>query len=245
MADASQGQKKGLGPLAWIAIGCAVVLLVVGVVLVAGGVFVASKAKDFVAEMEANPELTTARLLIKANPELEEVEADPEAGTITVRNTTTGEEVTVDYAELEKGKLSFSSGEKSFSVDAGDEGVNITSSEGEETLAISTGNQVTEEIPSWVPVWPDAEVADRSLMKHREGLNGSFTVQVSAEVAEVVEFYRFELKEAGFDVSVSTYAGDGGDGGLVNGQLGGRMVRAIVGASDGATQVQVTYSETS
>ncbi len=246
MTDGAQQQtKKGLGPLAWIAIGCGVIILVVGIVMVAGGVFLAGKAKDFAEEMEKNPGLTTARTIVKLNPELEEVAVDEDAGTITVRNTKTGEEITVDFEDLKEGKLSFSSGDKSVTVDASEEGLSIQTEEGDERLELSTGNQVTEDVPEWVPVWPGAELEGRSTMRHSGGLNGGFQLVAPVATAEAVEFYRSRLDGQGFDVRVSTYATDEGDGGMVNAadEAGGRTVVVIISSrADGGSDVRVNYA---
>jgi hypothetical protein len=247
MTDEAQ-VKKGLGVWAWVAIGCGVVILIGGIIVVAGTVFVAKKAKSYAEEMEKNPGLTAARTIVKFNPELEEVSNDPEEGTITVRNTKTGEVVTVDFDQLKEGKLSFSSGDKKVAIDATGEGVNITSNEdGKEAVSLSTGNRVTEEIPSWVPVFDDAQPADRSLLRHSDGLTGGFKLAVTAAPADVIEFYRAQLKDAGFSVSVNTYSGDDGNGGVVNGKLESpnRTVVAIIGADDNGSTVAVSYTESS
>jgi hypothetical protein len=244
---AQQQTKKGLGPLAWIAIGCGVIIVLVGVVMVAGGIFVAGKAKDFAADMEKNPGLTTARTIVRLNPELEEVAVDEEAGTITVRNTRTGEEVTVDFDALADGKLSFSSGDKSMTIETSEEGVKVSSEEGGEKLELSTGNEVTDEVPEWVPVWPDAELEGRSTMRHSEGLNGGFQLVAPVATAEAIEFYRARLDEAGFDVRVSTYSTEDGQGGMVNAtdETGGRTVVAMVSSrADGGSDVRVNYAMT-
>lgn len=245
MTDEAQ-VKKGLGVWAWVAIGCGVVILIGGIIVVAGTVFVAKKAKSYADEMEKNPGLTAARTIVKFNPELEEVGNDPEEGTITVRNTKTGEVVTVDFDQIKEGKLSFSSGDKKVAIDATGEGVNITSNEdGKEAVSLSTGNRVTEEIPPWVPVFDDAQPADRSLLRHSDGLTGGFKLAVTAAPTEVIEFYRAQLKDAGFSVTVNTYSGDDGNGGVVNGKLESpsRTVVAIIGADDNGSTVAVSYTE--
>jgi hypothetical protein len=197
--------------------------------------------------MERNPGLATARAIVKLNPELEEVAVDEEAGTITVRNTKTGEEITVDFEDLKEGKLSFSSGDTSVTIDTSEEGVSISGEEGGERLELSTGNQVTEDVPEWVPVWPDAELEGRSTMRHSGGLNGGFQLVAPVTTAEAVEFYRERLDAAGFDVRVSTYSTEDGEGGMVNGtdEAGGRTVVAIISSrAEGGSDVRVTYALT-
>ena len=91
--------KKGLPVWAWIGIGCGALSILVLVVLMVGGFFVARKVQDVAADFEENPAMATARMIVKLNPELEEVATDEEAGTITVRNRKTGEVITVNFEE--------------------------------------------------------------------------------------------------------------------------------------------------
>jgi uncharacterized protein YneF (UPF0154 family) len=104
--------KQGLPVWAWVGIGCGALLILVLVVVMVGGFFVARKVKDVAGDFEKDPAMATARMIVKLNPDLEEVAVDSDAGTITVRNTKTGEVVTVDFDDIEQGKISFKSGER-------------------------------------------------------------------------------------------------------------------------------------
>ena len=99
-------EKKGLSPWAWVAIGCGGLLLVAMIVMMVGGMFVAKKVGDFAEDFEENP-AAAAEMLIKMNPDLELVDSDRDAGTMTIRNKEDGEVITVNYEDIEKGKLSF------------------------------------------------------------------------------------------------------------------------------------------
>ena len=100
--------KKGLSPLAWIGIGCGGLLLIGILVVSVGGYFAAKTVSDFVGD---NPAADAAEAIVRINPELELVESDREAGTITIREKSTGKEVTVNYSQLERGELVFGDGE--------------------------------------------------------------------------------------------------------------------------------------
>ncbi len=95
MTEETTAKKKGLGPLAWIGIGCGALVVIVAVALVVVGLIAAKKIKDVAGDFKDNPEMAAARLIVKMNPELEEVSADEQAATITVRHTKTGEVVTL------------------------------------------------------------------------------------------------------------------------------------------------------
>ncbi len=246
MADGAG--KKGLGPLAWVAIGCGA-LLVVGVLLVGGLTWWGyTKAKQVAGDLdfEGNPGLAAARVAIRLNPELEEVAVDEQAGTITVRNTTTGEELTVDWSEIEQGRMRFSSGDRELTVegDSGGEGGGLKVSGGEGGgFELSTGNRVSDEIPPWVPVPEGAEPTERHAMSHAEGTNGGFQLELDRPVGDVLDLYRERLAADGFAVRVNTFEGDGESGGMVTGsdEAGGRNVVVMVRDQAGTAAVTVSY----
>ena len=89
MSNGAQApERTGLHPLAWVGIGCGAILMVIVIaVVMVGGFFLARTVKDVAEDFEDNPGLAAARFIVKASPELEEVEVDEDAGTMTVRNT--------------------------------------------------------------------------------------------------------------------------------------------------------------
>lgn len=250
MSNGTQApERKGLHPLAWVGIGCGVILVIVMAAVVIGGFFLARTVKDVAQDFEDNPGLAAARFIVKASPELEEVEVDEDSGTMTVRNKKTGELITVNLDDIAEGRFSWTTDGEEVTVDvseAKDGTVRIESSDGE-GFALTTGAAVSDEIPEWVPVYPGAEPENRGTMKTNDSLNGNFTLKTDDTVAEVLDFFRNALKEAGFQVNVSTYSGDGADGAMINGSIEAEKTNVIViiGRDDGATTVSVTYSSRS
>ncbi len=127
MTDGQAPQdKKGLSPIAWIAIGCSGIAVLGAFALLVGGFFAFNKAKDVLGEMNANPAVTAARLIAAANPDIELAQAGIEAGVVTLLNTRTAEEFTIDFEDIEEGKLSFLSNGESVTLELnageGDEG---------------------------------------------------------------------------------------------------------------------------
>jgi len=238
--------KKGLPTWAWVGIGCGALIVIVMIVMTVAGFLVANKVKDVAGDFEDNPAMATARLIVKLNPELEEVSTDEEAGTITVRNTKTGKIVTVDFDDIENGKFSFTTDEGEVTVDASgvaDSGsVNITTEDG--SVVYSAG-VVSDEVPDWVPVYPGAEPANRHSLNTADSTNGGFELQTSDPVAKVLEFYRSALEGKGYEISVNTFSQDDTEGGMVNGSSEdtGRTVMAILNSENGVTTVSVNYSE--
>ena len=147
--------KKKTSIWVWLLGGCLLLLLLVGGACVIGGYFVAQKVKDVAGDFEDNPAKAAAELVVKLNPDLEMVEGDDEDGSITVRNSSTGEESTFDYSEIAEGRFSFSNDDGEVRVDAqgGQDGmVTVTSDDGETHVGIGETNK---ELPSWVPKLSD------------------------------------------------------------------------------------------
>jgi hypothetical protein len=214
----------------------------------AAGFFVARKVKDVAADMEKDPALTVARMIVKASPELEEVGVDEEAGTITVRNTETGEVITVDFDAIKEGKLGFKSGDKEITVDASQVGESGTLkvTDGEGAVVFSAGETSATDFPSWVPVYPGTEPVNRHSMKTDTMMSGGFELETADPVSKVLEFYRAGLEAEGYQTSVNTYTQDDTEGGMVNGsrESDERSVVAIVNAEAGApTKIMVTYNQ--
>ncbi len=238
--------RQGLHPLAWVGIGCGVILVIIVVAMLIGGFFLARTVKNVAEDFEDNPGLAAAKLVVMASPELEEVEVDEEAGTMTVRNTKTGELITVNFDDIKEGRFSWTADGEEVTVDvsdAEDGTVRIESSDGD-GFAITTGAAVTEELPEWVPVYPGSEPANRGTMSTNDTVNGNFTLSTDDPVAEILDFYRTALKEDGFEVTVNTYSGGDNEGAMINGarEAGNRNVIVVIGSDDGATTVNVTYT---
>lgn len=239
-------ERKGLHPLAWVGIGCGVILVIVVIAMLIGGFFLARTVKNVAEDFENNPGLAAARFVVKASPELEEVETDEDAGTMTIRNKKTGELITVNFDDIKEGRFSWTADGEEVTVDvsdAEDGTVKIESSDGD-GFAFTTGAAVSEEIPDWVPVYPGSEPANRGTMKTNDSVNGNFTLTTDDAVAEVLEFYREQLKSEGFQVTVNTYSGGDKEGAMINSvhEAENRSVIIVIGSDDGSTTANVTYS---
>lgn len=242
-------QKKGLSPWAWVAIGCGALLIVALVVMVAGGMFVAKKAKDAVAGFEENPALAAAELAVRFNPELELVESDREAGKITVRLKETGEVQTFDLSDIENGRLTFGSGEETTTIavsgEGEDAGLTVTDKEGASRLRLGAGGE--EEIPAWVPRYPGASPVGQMAVQGKGETSGSYTATTGDSVPDVVERVAAQLERDGWEVTKGSYSGAGGEqSGHVNATSpdGRRTVGIFAATAEGGeTQLTVSYSE--
>lgn len=240
--------RTGLHPLAWVGIGCGVILVIVVVALLIGGFFVARTVKDVAKDFEDNPGLAAARLVVRASPELEEVSVDEDAGTMTVRNTKTGELVTVNFDDIKNGRFSWTAeGGEEVTVDVSqaDSGtVKIESSDGK-GMEIATGAAVKDDWPDWVPVYPGTEPSGLGTMTTGTSVNGSFTLSTPDDISKVIEFYRGQLSDAGFTVNVNTYSSNEREGAMVNGAKEAEKTNVVVmiDRDADATKISVTYSK--
>lgn len=235
--------KKGLSPLAWVGIGCGVLLVLALIAVIAGGMFVKSKVEDF-AE---NPEMAAVELMIKANPELELVESDREAGTMTIRNKQTNETITVNYEDIKEGRIEFETEEGTSSIDmtGGEDGGEFTVTDANgQTSTFSAGTD-TGSIPDWIPAYPGGEAQGAFAATGPDGNTGGFAVATSDSPTEVLDFYESKLEEAGFTVQKSTYTSGDGSGGTISAESENRQVGVMVGTADGGTTATVTYTDKS
>ena len=241
-------QRQGLSTLAWIGIGCGVLLVVVVIALAAVTWWGVGKARQMADEFEGNPALAAARMIVRLNPELEEVDVDEEAGTITVRNTRTGEEITVDFEDLEQGRISWKAGDQEVTIDAsggeGEEVISVTGDEGEWKL--TTGASGARDVPDWVPLYPGTEPLASHVFEGSEGVRGTCQLETEDGAAQVLDFYQGQLQQAGYEVTVNRFSSsEGEEGGVVNAEHGasGRAVVVMVGTENGRTTASVSYTE--
>ena len=250
MSNGNPAAKKGLSPLAWIGIGCGALALlaVVGVVGVVG--FGAWKAKEFVEEhkdeFEVNPAKAMAEIFVRANPDLDLVSTDDDNGTMTIRNKKTGEETTVDFDELAKGKFSFSNKDGDYTIDTSgaDEGggVVLSGPQGETRFGAGAG---AEDAPDWLPIYPEAtEVESGYSAVSDDGVQGLISIKTNDSVQEVLDHYKSTLEDQGFEVQVTSTSGPQGAGGVVIANRDRRTVHAGINQQDGVTQIALQYSDT-
>jgi hypothetical protein len=206
-APPAQPKKKGLHPLAWVAIGCGA-LLVVGLIVMAVLVNLGvSKVKQFAKEAEEKPVTTLARTFAALNPEVELVEADEETRRITFRNTKTGETMTFDADDIEDGRITFETpeGKVSLGAEGGEEGGTLTVTS-EEGTAVFRGGSEAGDIPDWVVRYPGAELTGTFTMNAGDAAGGSFSESTADSLDEVFDYYQRQLKRGGFELQVQTFS---------------------------------------
>lgn len=239
-------KKSGLSPLAWVGIGCGAILLI-GVIALAiaaamGLSWLGGQAKEF----EDNPAMATAKLMVRANPELELVEADDEAGTLTVRNKQTGEVTTVGLDEIEEGRIRFESdGETvTMGMEEGEDGegaFTVRDKEGKATFRVGAGGE--ENIPGWVPRYDGAEPEGTYFATSGGEMNGGYSFETSDSPDDVLAYYRQALEEDGFSETGSSTSSAGGSSfSNATYESDGRTVGVVVTSDGGTTNVIVNFS---
>jgi hypothetical protein len=231
-----------MGPLGWIAIGCGAIAILGIIAFAAMGWFV----KRQVDKYKDNPTMAAAELIVRANPDLELVSSDTKKGTMTVKNTKTGEVVTINAEDIKEGKLTFETAEGKTVIDAsqsGDSGsIKVTGTDGQQ---LTFGGEAPKNLPDWVPVYPGSTVTGAMDATNAEGRTVSFAISTSDAVDTVVEFYEGKLGDAGLKVSKNTIDADGKHSAIITAtsEDGKRNVSAMIGEQDGKTQGSVTFTD--
>jgi hypothetical protein len=199
-------------PIVWVLLALVGIVVLGGIAVVGTGLFVARKIH------QAGPAVTAGKLLAALNPDLEVIDADERSGVITVREKSTGKEITLNFDDIKRGRISVS--------DGGRHGKGAS-------IEIGASNA---KLPSWVPAYPGASAEATISINSDEGQGSSFNFKTSDAPAKVMEFYREGLKQAGLKISMTTTTGEGGvvaaeDNGA------GRGILVTVSGADGGSAV--------
>jgi hypothetical protein len=228
----------------WILAGCGGLIVIAGIIFAVLTYWGYNKAKSYVETAKKNPALAAAKIAVAVNPDLEIVSEDDEAGTLTIRDKKSGEEITMNAEDIKEGRLKFKN-EKGEEVtfegsgETGKEGFRIKTDKG--TMAF--GNVAGEAPPSWVPAYPGAKVMASSREKTDEGFTGTYSFQTGDSADSVLAYYEEELKKAGLDVE-RTSSGEMSGLGTINarGGDGKQTVNVVVTRVAEMTQVMVQYA---
>lgn len=235
--------RKGMGPLGWIAIGCGAIALIGFLALAVGGYLFKKKVVD---PLQENPTMAAAEMIVRMTPDLELVSSDPEKGTMTIKNTKTGETVTMNAEEIKEGKLSFETAEGTTEIDASQAGetgsIKVSGADGGE---VTWGGEAPKNLPDWVPVVAGSAVQGAMDATNDEGRTASFTLSTDESLDTVVDFYETKLEAAGLKVTKNTMDMNGERSATVSGTSEDekRTVVAFIGVQDGKTQANVNFTE--
>lgn len=223
-APAALPVKKKTSPIVWILGAVVGVFVLIGVLIVGAGLFVANKAGFDSALAQKNPALAAAKVMVSLNPEVEIVKLDEDRGMMTIREKKTGKTITMNADDIKNGKISFS-----------DESTG-------EKFSLGSGGEIT--LPAWLPSYPGSKPEGTFSASGSGSEGGMAHFKTSDASSKVLSFYEENLKSAGFKVT-STLSGDSGDsrGGIVTAEHAsdGHSVTVTVGAGTDGTEVALTY----
>jgi hypothetical protein len=239
------GQKKKMSALGWIAIGCGAIAII-AMIAFGGLAFVTAR---FFKKAADNPALAAAEFAVRANPDYEVVETDRDEGTLTIKNTKTGEVVTMNAKDIQDGKLTFETKDGTTTIDgsSASEGgqLKVTNEKGEEAV-FSAGAGAPKNLPSWLPVYAGAAVQGAYDATTAEGRNAMFTVVADDSVDQVADFYKSQLEGAGLKVERSSYETSGSKTIMLAGKTDDdkRTASVTISTGDGGkTQAIVNFVE--
>ncbi len=237
---------KKTSPWIFVLIGCAGMIVIAGVAMVALGFFAVNKAKEAGLDpdlLKEQPALAAAKMMAAANPDIEVVDVDEGAGKITFREVKTGKTVTLNVDEIKQGKISFESSEgETLSMEATGSGsaAGIKMESGEGTYQMGAG--AVANLPDWLPTYPGTEPAGVMSQDTPEYTAGAANFTTTDSIADVMNFYKEAMEDAGLEVNVVQHSG-ASMGAMVTGESAdkGRSAGAIIAAGDNGTSVNLTF----
>jgi hypothetical protein len=196
------------GALKWILVGVGfLVLCVLGFIGV--GAFLAYRAIQNVGFdpdlMQRNPGLALARMATALNPDAELVSTNEAAGTVTIREKSSGKVITLKFDPDKKTMVVIDeqSGERARVQISGDDqqgSIDITGGDGK----IRLGSSGDPQPPAWAPVFPGSSTQGVLSAESPEGATHTFTFKTSSPPAQVLAYYETQLKDANFNVTSVT-----------------------------------------
>jgi predicted peroxiredoxin len=231
---------KKTSPVVWIIVGVLGLVAVVGIVVIAGGLFLVNKAKDAAA---ANPALAAAKLMAMANADVEIVSSDDSNGTVTFRDKKSGKVMTLNFDQIQQGKMIFEEDGKKVVVDSSSGNLNIKNDDGS---TVRIGENAATNLPSWLPAYPGSTPTATFSMQGGSDSSAAVSFTTKDPVDKVVKFYEDGFKKAGLTTSSNILNEDGkASGGVVTAESSDdkrNVVVNLVTGDDGVT-VGITYSD--
>jgi hypothetical protein len=151
-------------------IGCAGIIVIGIIVAVAGGMWLWNKVPK-------NENEAVAFIVEKANPDLEVLSVDTNAGTISVRNKKTGEHLTMSLDDAKNGKFTIETDKGKAVIGAG----------------------AIENIPSWVAIYPGSKPEGGFSGEEQGKKTGVMSFTTSDSVSQVIDFYKEKLAAEGLE----------------------------------------------
>jgi hypothetical protein len=234
-----------MSPVAKIAIGCGIVVVICALL---AGAALSFGVHWFKKKVGDNPTLAVAEAVVRTNPELEVVDSDSKAGTLTIKNTKTGEVVTMNAKDIENGKITFTTKDGTTTFDGSQSGeggeMKVTNEKGEQAT-FTAGQGAPQNLPSWVPTYSGGTVQGAYDANTTEGRSAMFTVTTEDSIDQVAELYQSQLEAGGLTIQKNTTEASGQKTIILVGTSADdkRTATVTVSTSDGKTQALVNFNE--
>lgn len=230
--------KSGLPTWAKVLIGCGCAALLLGAVALGLLGWGAKKVVDTVSDPAK-----MAEFVISQNPDLEVVNNDKDAGTITVRDKKTGETTTFNYSDIQNGKFSVQGADgKTATVDgsnvANGGSLDITGPDGQK-VSVGSG----QDLPSWLPGYPNlkSETSNYSAETGNER-SGMANQTTGDDIDTVKAYYDGYFKQEGYTVkSVNTGANGNDKTVLYAVEKAGIDLGVLLASNGQETNITLTY----
>jgi hypothetical protein len=243
MAASMQGptpvQAKKANVIVWIIVGLLGLVMVAGVVVVAGGLFVAKKFHD----AASNPALTAAKVMAAANPDVEILSIDDSKGTVTFKDKKSGKVITLDFDQIKQGRIVFEEDGKKVTVDSTTNGVNLTDNDGS---TVQIGSNASARLPAWLPAYPGSNAQGTFAIQGAGQSGAAVSFTTKDRVDKVSSFYDGALRKAGFTTNVNLMQQDGKtSGAMITAESDDKRRTTVVNiaAGDDDATVSITYSD--
>jgi hypothetical protein len=222
---ATQPVPRKTSPIVWVLCILLGLFVLFGIGIFGAGWFVMHKARQAGLDPELlrrNPGMAVAKLIAATNPNVDVVRTDDNAGTITLRDHSTGKETTITFDQARQGNITFK-----------------TEDDNGKMATVQIGG--AGKPPAWVPEYPGSNPTYSIKGTGDSGEEGgNFTFTTNDPASKVMSFYQDKIKEMGMQTKVTTTTADGG---MVVATSEGdeRSLTLIVGGSNGQTTVNLTY----
>ncbi len=233
--------SNGKSPFIWVAIGCGGCLLLVLAMMTACGGFAWLKFGDIIEEAADNPAKAAAMMAVRANKDLELVESDDAAGTLTIRNTKKNETVTLNWEDIKNGKLSVKTDDGEMSIDASSEDGTVTFSGADGDTAVFGAGADAADRPDWIPSYPNSSEISGAFSSTAGGTKqGAYSFTTSEAPGEAIDWFVDKLTGDGFKQTSRMNQGE-----MVNVSLENepRNITLTAVRDGGETKMTVHYTE--
>jgi hypothetical protein len=201
------------------------IVLIIGGCVTTCAVVVTKKAKSYQHDAQASPQLAALSLAAAAYPGIVVAAKDRSANTITLRNPTSGQTLTLDLNDLSSDQAvaameRFAEGPRpsqpaamaspaaSASPIAEHQPPGASSTRRTIGPARAAQNSTLKKFPDFIPVYPAAKTMEASLNSFSGTSIGSTTFASADAPDKIAEFYEKKLTGAGFTVLTKSSGSD-------------------------------------